>query len=298
MTTQGERHIQQMVLGFWRMLDWQRTKEENLRFLEQSIELGIVDTDHADIYGGYECEKAFGEVLALKPQLREKIRIITKCGIVLQQGERAIAGQVNHYNSSKQHIIDSAQQSLRNFGTDRLDTLLIHRPDYLMDADQVAEAFNELKAQGDVLQFGVSNFTTDQFELLQSRLDFKLVTNQIEFSPMNMHALDDGTLNQCQQHRVHPMYWSPLAGGQIFNASDKQAQRLHDTLNIIASEVGAQSIDQVIYAWLLSHPAKGSVVLGTGNIERVESALAAQSLQLTNEQWYRIWEASKGHPVP
>lgn len=292
------RIISPLVMGFWRMLDWQRSDQENLSFLQQCIELGITDTDHADIYGQYQCEEAFGKVLKLQPEIREKIKIITKCGIVLQQGEKAVPGHVNHYNSTHEHIIASAQQSLRNFGTDRLDCLLIHRPDYLMDADEVAHAFTKLKEQGDVLHFGVSNFTTSQLALLQSRLDFPLVTNQIEFSPYNMQALDDGTLDQCQQLRQNPMLWSPLAGGRLFAQDDEKARRLQQCLTTIAQEIGAASMDQVVYAWLLKHPSNPAVVLGTGNIERVQSAVDAQQLALTREQWYRIWEASKGHSVP
>ncbi|TMO84564.1 aldo/keto reductase [Pseudoalteromonas ruthenica] len=294
----AHRTISPLVLGFWRMLDWQRSAQQNLAFVEQCIEQGIVDTDHADIYGQYRCEAAFGELLKLKPSVREQIRIITKCGIALQQGKRAVPGHVNHYNSSREHIIASAEKSLQHFHTDRLDCLLIHRPDYLMQADEVAEAFNTLRARGDVLHFGVSNFTTSQFELLQSRLDFPLQTNQIEFSPYQMNVLDDGTLDQCQRWRINPMCWSPLAGGEIFTSMTEKAQRLRQTLEQIAQEIGASGLDQVVYAWLLKHPSQPAVVLGTGNIDRIRSAIGAQLLELSHEQWYRIWQASKGHAVP
>ncbi|QTL36296.1 aldo/keto reductase [Pseudoalteromonas viridis] len=287
-----------LVAGFWRLLDWQHSPAQTLEFVKQLTELGIRDTDHADIYGQYECEAAFGRALALEPSVREQIRIITKCGIRPALASKGLAGKANHYDSSKAHIIASVQQSLKHFGTDRIDTLLIHRPDYLMDADEVAEAFNTLKQQGDVLHFGVSNFTPSQLSLLQSRLDFDLITNQIEFSPYELKALDDGTLDQCQQLRIHPMLWSPLAGGRIFAAQDDKAVRLRACLNEVAEEVGASGIDAVIYAWLLMHPSKPSVVLGTGNIERVRTAVAARTLTLSREQWYRIWQASTGHSVP
>ncbi len=208
------RVLDPFVLGFWRLLDWQITPQENLRFLKQAIELGIRDTDHADIYGEYQCEAEFGKALALEPSIREHIRIITKCGIKPAFPSLGLAGKANHYDSSKTHIIAQAQQSLKHFGTDRLDVLLIHRPDYLMDADEVADVFHTLKQNGDVLHFGVSNFTPSQLALLQSRLDFALVTNQIEFSPYEMKALDDGTLDQCQQIGMNPMLWSPLAGAE------------------------------------------------------------------------------------
>jgi len=292
------RVINELVLGFWRLLDWKATPEQSLAFLEQAIAAGITHTDHADIYGEYGCEREFGKALALKPSIRDEIKIITKCGIKPAFPSLNLAEQTNHYDSSAQHIIASAQQSLKNFNTDRLDVLLIHRPDYLMHADEVAEAFNTLKQNGDVLEFGVSNFTPSQLSLLQSRLDFELVTNQVELSPYEMKALDDGTLDQCQLLDINPMCWSPLAGGRLFAQDDEKATRLRHVLEQVGSEVGTSSIDQVVYAWLLMHPSSPSVVLGTGNIKRVESAVAAKQLKLNREQWYRIWQGSTGHSVP
>jgi len=292
------RVIDELVLGFWRLLDWKVTPEQSLTFLEQAIAAGVTHTDHADIYGEYGCEREFGKVLALKPSIRDEIKIITKCGIKPAFPSLGLAGKANHYDSSAQHIIASAQQSLKHFNTDRLDVLLIHRPDYLMHADEVAEAFNTLKQNGDVLEFGVSNFAPSQLSLLQSRLDFELVTNQVEFSPYEMKALDDGTLDQCQLLGIKPMCWSPLAGGRIFAENDEKAIRLRHVLEQVGNEAGASSIDQVVYAWLLMHPSAPSVVLGTGNIKRIESAVAARQLKLSREQWYRIWQGSTGHSVP
>lgn len=294
----SSRVIDELVLGFWRLLDWKVAPEQSLTFLEEAIAAGVTHTDHADIYGEYGCESEFGKVLALKPSIRDEIKIITKCGIKPAFPSLGLAGQANHYDSSAQHIIASAQQSLKHFNTDRLDVLLIHRPDYLMHADEVANAFNTLKQNGDVLDFGVSNFTPSQLSLLQSRLDFELVTNQVEFSPYEMKALDDGTLDQCQLLDIKPMCWSPLAGGMLFDEKNEKAIRLRHVLEQVGSEIGASSIDQVVYAWLLMHPSSPSVVLGTGNIERVKLAVAAKQLKLSREQWYRIWQGSTGHSVP
>lgn len=287
-----------LVLGFWRLLAWQFTPMQCLSFLQQSIEQGITWTDHADIYGGHQCEALFGETLRLQPNLREKIKLVTKCGIRPASLEQVKQGQVNHYDSSAAHIIKSAQQSLRHFNTDRLDMLLIHRPDYLMQADEVAEAFYQLQKSGAVLQFGVSNFTPSQVELLQSRLDFTLCVNQVEFSPYQMRVLDDGTLDQCQRMGIKPMCWSPLAGGRLFSEQSEKAIRLRATLTQVATEIGAKGLDQVVYTWLRAHPSRPSVVLGTGNIDRVSSAVAGLTLKLSREQWYRIWQASTGHSVP
>ncbi|MCF2900430.1 aldo/keto reductase [Pseudoalteromonas sp. OFAV1] len=292
------RCIDELVLGFWRLLDWQITPQQCLSFLESAIDMGVSHTDHADIYGEYGCEAEFGKALKLKPSIRDEIKIITKCGIKPAFASLGLQGKANHYDSSAAHIIASAQQSLKNFNTDRLDVLLIHRPDYLMNADEMAEAFNTLKANGDVIDFGVSNFTPSQLSLLQSRLDFELVTNQIEFSPYEMKALDDGSLDQCQLLDIKPMLWSPLAGGRLFSSDDEKAVRLRAVLEQVGAEIGATAIDQVVYAWLLMHPSAPSVVLGTGNIERVKSAVEAKQLTMNREQWYRIWQGSTGHSVP
>ncbi|MEF1218335.1 aldo/keto reductase, partial [Photobacterium damselae] len=225
------------------------------------------------------------------------LEIITKCDIKLCS-EHYPNRKINHYDTSFEHITSSVEASLRNLQTDYIDMLLIHRPDALMNADEVAHAFSSLKDQGKVLHFGVSNFTPSQFSLLQSRLDFQLVTNQVEINPMNFGVVDDGTLDLLQQLRIRPMAWSCLAGGELFNGQTEQAVRLRAELLAIAQEVGAESVDQVIYAWVRQLPSKPLAIIGSGKIERVRSALASQKIQLTREQWYRIWVASKGHGVP
>lgn len=282
-----------LIQGYWRMAEWGMSTQQQLTFVKQHLELGITTVDHAPVYGpDSACERMFGQVLALDTSLREQIEIVSKCGIYRGEGH-----QVNHYNSSKAAIIESVEQSLMRLNTDHLDVLLLHRPDLLMDADQAAEAFAQLKAAGKVKHFGVSNFTPAQFDLLQSRVDQPLITNQVEINPVNLQVTEDGTLEQLQQQRVQPMAWSCLAGGEIFSDQSEKMNRLRQTLAQVAQEIGAHSIDQVMFAWVLSLPAKPVPIIGSGNIERVQSAVAALDLQLTHEQWYRIWAASKGHGV-
>jgi len=178
-----------------------------------------------------------------------------------------------------------------------LDLLLIHRPDPLMDPDEVATAFEELKDSGKVRHFGVSNFTPAQFEMLNSKLDFSLVINQIEISVMSLDNFSNGALEKCQERDVAPMAWSPLAGGRIFTEETEQAQRIRATLNEIKEEVNADSIAQVSYAWLLNHPADIVPIVGSGKLERVEEAVDATAIDLTREQWFKIWQSSTGHEV-
>ena len=286
-----------LVQGYWRLESWQMTAQQRLSFLKAHVEMGISTVDHAAIYSAGNCETLFGEALKLDATMRDQIEIISKFGIngiATGNGEK----RVSHYDSCKQAILDSTNNSLRRLGVEQLDTLLVHRPDFLMDADQVADAFSELKQSGKVKHFGVSNFTASQFELLQSRLDLPLVTNQIEINPMHFDVLENGVCDQLQQHRVRPMAWSCLAGGVIFSEQTEQATRLRATLTELAEELGASSMEQVIFAWVLKHPSNPVALIGSGKIERVKEAVAALALQMNTEQWYRVWVASKGFGVP
>jgi predicted oxidoreductase len=288
--------LSSFVQGYWRLADWQMTNQQRLDFLKQHIELGITSVDHASIYGSPSCESLFGEALALEPSLRKDIQIVTKCGIHLQAATDS--KRVSHYTSSKPQILESVEKSLIGLKTDYLDLLLLHRPDFLLDADEVAEAFNSLRIQGKVRHFGVSNYSPSQFSLLQSRLEFPLATNQLEINPVNLGVIHDGSLDQMQQLRTRPMAWSALAGGRIFTGDTPQLVRLRKVISEIADEIGADSVDQVIYQWILNMPSKPVIIIGSGKIARLKSALNSQKLSLSREQWYRIWVASTGHNVP
>ncbi len=282
-----------MICGYWRLMEWDMTAQQLLTFIEQHVELGITTADHADIYGGYQCEAAFGQALRLKPALREQMQLVSKCGIATKADPK---NHIGHYITDRDYIIAQTEKSLTNLHTDNLDLLLIHRPDPLMDADEVAEAFTSLHQSGKVKHFGVSNFTPSQFTLLQSRLPFALVTNQVEISPIHQPAILDGTLDQCQQLRIKPMAWSCLGGGSLFN--DSQFQPLRDELTTVAEEIGAENIEQVVYAWIMRLPSQPLPIIGSGKIERVKSALESLELDMNRQQWFRIRKAALGYDVP
>ncbi|MCP2233633.1 aldo/keto reductase [Erwinia aphidicola] len=282
-----------MVMGYWRLMEWEMNSQQLVSFIEQHLECGITTVDHADIYGGYLCEAEFGKALRLQPQLRERLELVTKCGIATTANPDHKLG---HYITDAAHIIQSAENSLRHFNTDYLDLLLIHRPDPLMDADEVASAFLQLHQSGKVKHFGVSNFTPAQFSLLQSRLPFTLVTNQVEISPVYQPLLLDGTLDQCQQLRIKPMAWSCLAGGKMFTGAEYQP--LRDELKLIQQETGAETIEQLIYAWILQLPSQPLPIIGSGKIERVRSSAASAQITLNRQQWFRIRKAALGYDVP
>lgn len=264
--------------------------------MNQAVELGITTFDHADIYGHYTTEAAFGQALAQSLGLRDQIQLISKCGIKLITPNRP-EYHIKSYDTSKQHILQSVDQSLSNLQTDYLDLLLLHRPSPLMDADEVGEAFEQLKAQGKVRHFGVSNFTAPQMELFASR--FPIVTNQIEASLLHLHPFLDGTLDYCQTKRFKPMAWSPLGGAAFFgNPDDKKVQNIRKIAKKLGQKYGDSQVDQVMLAWLLQHPAGILPVLGTGRIDRLEAATAAAELKLSREDWFALWSASTGVEVP
>lgn len=282
-----------IVLGLWRLSDWAMTPQQRLAFLEQALELGISTIDQADIYGGYQSEILLGEALALAPKIRECLQVVTKCGIKLVSEARP-SHQMQHYDTSRAHIIASAEQSLRNMQIESIDVLLIHRPDPLMDADEIAEAFLALQQSGKVRHFGVSNFTPSQFELLASCIP--LVTNQIELSLLHMAPLHDGTLDLCQRQRIAPMIWSALAGGRLMSDDGAQAQRVRLVLTRLAAELNV-AVSTVALAWILQHPSKPMVLTGSGKIASIREAVAAIGITLSREQWFALWCASAGKSV-
>lgn len=290
------RGFSKYIAGMWRAIEWGFDGDSLYKFINECNELGVTSFDHAAIYGDYNCEKLFGAAMKSDKSLREKIQIVTKCGIRLISKNKP-ENYINHYDTSKDHILESVNDSLNNLKTDYIDLLLIHRPDPLMNADEIAEAFNELKVSGKVLNFGVSNFTVSQFKLLGSRLGFPLITNQVEFSLMTHDPMENGVFDYCQQSRINPMIWSPLAGGKIFTEKNEFGARIKNKMYEVANELNC-GLDQLALSWILRHPVNPYIVLGTGRIERIKSALMSEKINLTRQQWFSLLKAAKGHDVP
>jgi predicted oxidoreductase len=282
-----------IVAGVWRLHEWKLDTRGLVRWISQALQIGITSFDHADIYGGYGVEALFGEALAASPGLRERIQLVTKCGIKLRSPARP-SHAIKSYDSSRAHVIASVENSLRALRTDRIDLLLIHRPDWLLDPDELAATFTELKTAGKVLHFGVSNHSPSQFALLHKRVP--LVTHQIELSPLQMGALSDGTLEQAVDLKLPPMIWSPLAGGRLMSAQDAQAQRVRAVLEELGRARGV-SAATMAYAWIRRHPAKPIPITGSGRFEALREAVASLDVQLSGEDWYRVWQASMNQEV-
>ena len=283
-----------VVAGLWRLNEWGLDTAATLRWIEQALDLGISSFDHADIYGGYAVEAQFGEALARAPTLRQRIQLVTKCGIKLAHPARP-AHRIKSYDSSRAHVVASVEQSLRALRTDRIDLLLIHRPDLLMDPDELADTFRHLLAAGKVLHFGVSNHSPGQLAMLRKR--HPLATQQIEFSPLQMKALADGTLEQCVDLGIRPMIWSPLGRGRLFSGADEQVRRVHAELAEQGQAQGV-SVATMAFAWILRHPSRPWPITGSGRLQALQEAVAALQVTMSAEDWYRIWQASMGHAVP
>lgn len=282
-----------IIAGMWRMDEWNLSDCELTDWIKKSIDLGITTFDHADIYGSHTIEEMFGR--AINKSLRKKIEIITKCGVCLQFDNKP-ENRVKHYNSSAGYIRASVEQSLKNFRTDYIDLLLIHRPDPLMDAEETAGALDKLVKEGKVKFIGVSNFSISQIELLQSKLKSTLVTNQVECSLLHTDPIFDGTLDHAQKNSYLPLIWSPLGGGELFSGNSDAVYRLQKTLHELSQKYDAAA-DQVALAWLIKHPSSPLPITGTGRLDRLAGAAGATELELDRQDWFKLLEAARGMEV-
>jgi predicted oxidoreductase len=288
-----------IIFGAWRLADTPAECNPDAvgHKISAALDHGIDTFDHADIYGNYSCEELFGDAVSKQKISRDKYKLITKCGIKLVSEQRPEHG-IKMYDTSSNHITRSVERSLKNLKTDFIDLLLIHRPDPLMNPDEVAETFHTLKKQGKVGQFGVSNFSTQQVSMLQSRLGIPLSANQIEFSLLHTLPLYNGQLDQCIELKMTPMAWSPLAGGRLLTSNEPQASAVRSCLGQMAEKYGAANPETIAYAWLLKHPSRIKPVVGTGKAARLKAATEALNLKLEQEDWFQLLKAAVGHDVP
>ena len=283
-----------IVYGMWRLGDDADTSPAHVQAkIEACLEQGITTMDQADIYGGYEAEEILGNAFQAAPHLKDKVEIVTKCNIVAPVGRHA-AARVKYYDTSAEHITRSVEDSLRLMQIDRIDMLLMHRQDPMMDHDETGGALDALVASGKVRQVGVSNFRPWDMDLLQSAMNTPLTTNQIELSVLENAAFTNGDIAYLQQHRIPPMAWSPLAGGALF-APENRA--LHDTLAAIATRQDAD-VTALAVAWLMAHPARIIPVMGTNNLQRIGQIGIAAELTIDRETWFEIYTAARGEEVP
>lgn len=273
----------------WGSWDKKLSTSEMANTIHVCVENNITTFDHAAIYGDYTTETDFGKGFKSSCIPREKIQLISKCGMIKPASNST---QVKQYESSKESMIRSVEASLKNLQTDYLDALLIHRPNPLMQANEVAEAVTQLKKEGKILDFGVSNFTTSQTELLRSKVEVSY--NQIQFSATNFDAMVDGSLDYMQVHGIQPMAWNPL--GTVFREDTRQTRDLKKLLARLVEkyEVGS---DMILLAWILKHPANIIPLAGTVNVGRLQNIHKATEMVLEQEDWFAIWSESMGHRI-
>ena len=282
-----------LIIGCMAWGNWgkQLSSKKQTEMIAFCMENGNTTFDHADIYGDYTTEKGFGKALGDSDIKREDIQLISKCGIQYV-GERR-SNTIKHYNYSKEYIIWSAEESLKNLKTDYLDTFLLHRPSPLMQPNEIAEAITHLQESGKIIEFGVSNFTPSQLNLISNKI--KVSVNQIEFSLTQHMAMLNGTLDHMLQHDIQPMAWSPL--GTIFKEDNAQTSRIKKSLKTLSKKYNV-SENAILLSWLLKHPANVSPVIGTTNKERIKNANTALDITLELEDWFTLLTESQGHKVP
>ena len=275
----------------WGIWDKNLNTKEMDNIIHLCLENKITTFDHADIYGDYTTETDFGKALVSSKIDRTKIQLISKCGIQMVTKNRN--NSIKHYEYSKDYIIWSVENSLKNLATDYLDVLLLHRPSPLMQADEIAEAVTQLKADGKIVDFGLSNFTASQTELIRQKTEVSF--NQIQFSATHHEAMLDGSLDYMQTNGIRPMSWNPL--GSVFREDNEQTRRMKKLLAQLVAKYGVGS-DTILLSWILQHPAQVIPIAGTVNVARIQALMKAIELPLEKEDWFTIWSGSMGKNVP
>jgi len=304
-------HVSALAYGCMRITRcWQPDEltpehiDDGIAILEAAVDAGYTFFDHANIYGNTTCETIYGHALEKHPDWREKLVVTTKCGIRFPN--QPDEGDPGRYDFDPAHIKESVEASLKRLKLETLDLLQLHRPDLLADYRAVARALVELREEGKVRYFGVSNFRPQLVENLQRLLpDDHLQVNQIEVSLKRLDCLQDGCLDECMANQRTPLIWGPVAAGKLgtgafINGRDPNYTRdlmLHQVMDTVGEEVGLER-GEVALAWLRRHPSKMIPIVGTSNPERIRKATEAVDVELSRTQWYRLYEAALGHRVP
>ncbi|MGO4771506.1 aldo/keto reductase family oxidoreductase [Flavobacterium sp. W22_SRS_FK3] len=274
----------------WGVWDKNLSRKEMENTIQLCVENKITTFDHADIYGDYTTETDFGKAFYNSKISREKIQLITKCGIQIIAENRK--NKIKHYDYSKNYIIWSVEESLKKLKTDYIDVVLLHRPSPLMQADEIAEAVEKLKSEGKIIDFGLSNFTSSQTELIRQKTEVSY--NQVQFSATNFEPMIDGSFDYMQTHGIRPLSWNPL--GTVFREDNKKTRRLKKLLSVLVEKYSLGS-DTLLLAWILKHPAGIMPIAGTVNVARIQSLMKAVELDFDTEDWFAIWTESMGNDV-
>lgn len=274
--------VSEAIYGFWRWENLANTPAKMEQIINLCLELGIYTFDHADIYGDFTIEEQFGKIIANKSFKREDIVLFSKCGIRKN-------GKVTYFDNSRNYILDSVNNSLKNLKTDYLDIFLLNQSDFLADPEQTAMTLAEIVNSGKVKHIGVANFTAFQHQLLASYLTIPIVTNHIELNLMNISAIEDGRLDFIKQSFSKPLAWAPLAGGEILDGKEGKSAVLKTKLEAIGKKYDA-NVEQTAVAWLMQ---LGTLpIIGSLSEARIRNAASASDIKLSREDWYDIYQTS------
>lgn len=292
-----------LAYGCWRLADDKDNPEAGRCAVIAAYEAGYTLFDNADVYGRGEAEKILGIVLKEIREMRERVLILTKCGV--RHGGHPNPDSPNRWDFSGEHIVNSCEESLKRLGVDTVDILMLHRPDFLADPHEIAGAFEQLRLAGKVRFFGVSNFRPSLVTTLQAACPMPLILHQIEISLAKLDAFTDGTLDQCLTENMTPMAWSPLAAGLIGAGAKRllvgqQGYRTGKFMAELEAVAKARGTSRTVVAlsWLLKHPSKIIPIIGSVNPDRIREATKAAELELSREEWYRLLNAARGEPLP
>ena len=299
-----------LAFGCWRIAG---TRDQNVWASEAdaagraallaAYEAGYTLFDGADIYGSNRAEEILGKTLGEVPGMRERILITSKCGVRHAGSPNPDSPQ--RWDFSPDYIVKSCEDSLKRLGIETIDLYMLHRPDYLGDPHEIAGAFAQLYDAGKVRFFGVSNFRPSLVNALQAACPFPLVVNQVEISLAQRAAFEDGTLDQCLEKNITPMAWSPLGAGLLGDGAKRllpaqQGYKTDDIVKVLDEIAAARGVSRTViaFAWLLRHPSKIVPIVGTTNPGRIREAVKATEFELSREEWYRLFVAARGEPLP
>lgn len=288
--------LSDIALGMMTLNEWELEGAALNHWIHRCLELGVTTFDHADLYGDYSNEERFGLALKAEPGLRDKLQIVTKCGVMKVSGERP-DNRFKHYDSSRKHLLGSVEHSLGLFGTDRIDLFLVHRPDLLMDMTELGRTLDDLIDSGKILEAGVSNFTPSQFRALQAHMRHRLATNQVRFNLLHTEPLFDGTVDLASELGFRLMAYAPFESGRLRRQGDPESDAIRAAAERISS-CYPFSANGVPVSWITSHPTRPHVVVATKHLDRIEDMVAATRHPLDRQHWYELLQLSRGVPVP
>jgi predicted oxidoreductase len=281
--------VSPVIYGFYRWDEEENTQASMERIVRLCLDLGINTFDHADIYGDYKCEELFGNLIASKSIKREDIILFTKCGLRVPHSSKA-GLRTTHVDTSKEHILQSVDNSLKKLRTDYIDIFLLNGFDPIANLEETAITLRQLKEKGKIKNIGIANFSVFQHQLLASYLQLPIVTNHIELNLLNTSALDNGQVDYIKQRYMRPLASSPLAAGRIADGEDSLATKLRKTLAEISARYDAD-IESVAVAWIYKLGALP--LIGTTDEARIRNIVKASGIELEREDWWQLYEASK-----